>query len=314
MKNFEWRELSFAYLETISGLSMMPYKFIVDRKTDIIFPFYDSNNQTNIIENINYEFVKLFAPMFNVDLTTTPSLFVFTPPIYSDCNPIPKIVTLIRNHSSYKNHNLFFFHSEREKEIFVKNNIFETKKCSYNTKIENITSIDDYISSLSQNARRNIKRDKLHFQDAGLKFESLEIEKYYKQMAQMYIQCCKKYGDIPEPVEIWDFFKSLDKDQVEWYGIFLQNELISFCGCFYNNDNAILSMYGRLDRDELLIKRSHAYFYLQYKMIEKCINKKVKVIYNGYGNYEGKKRFGYNLEKYYISAVLTAKERGYIIL
>lgn len=281
---------------------MMPYKFIVDRKNDILFPFYDSKNQSNTIEYINYEFVKLFTPIFDIDITVSPVLFIFTPGICSDYNPIPDIVSLLRSHLLYKNYNLFFFHSERENEFFSKRCSFVTKECSYNTNIENITGFDDYTSSLSQNARRNIKRHKAHFQDWGLKFESIEIEKYYNQMADMYIQCCKKYGDIPEPIEIWDLFKTMSKEHIEWYGIFSQSELISFCGCFYNSGSAILSMYGRYDKDESLIKDSHAYFYLQYKIIEECINKKVKAIYNGYGNYEGKKRFGYKLEKYYISA------------
>lgn len=109
---------------------------------------------------------------------------------------------------------------------------------------------------------------KTHFQDWGLRFEEVEIEKYYKQMADMYIQCCIKYGDIPEPIEIWDLFKTMSKAHVEWYGFFSQSGLISFCGCFYNNGSAILSMYGRYDKEESLIKDSHAYFYLQYKMFE----------------------------------------------
>lgn len=302
MKNFEWRELSFAYLEAINALSMMPYKFIADRKNNILFPFYDSKNQSNTIESINYEFVKLFTPTFDVDMTASPVLFIFTPEFCSGSNPVPDIVSLLRSHLLYKNHRLFFFHSERENEVFSKKCGFVTKECSYNTNIGNITGFDDYITSLSQNARRNIKKHKTHFQDWGLRFEEVEIEKYYKQMADMYIQCCNKYGDIPEPIEIWDLFRTMSKAHVEWYGIFSQSGLISFCGCFYNNGSAILSMYGRYDKEESLIKDSHAYFYLQYKIIEECIHKKVKAIYNGYGNYEGKKRFGYILEKYYISA------------
>ncbi|WP_418262146.1 8-amino-7-oxononanoate synthase [Flavobacterium faecale] len=139
-------------------------------------------------------------------------------------------------------------------------------------------TIDDYISDLTKKYRDQYKRARKKA-DAitKRKLPLSEIEKYHKQINQLYLNVAQNapFNTFYLAENHFEEFKSTLKDNFLFYGYFIDEELIGFNTLIKNHEDIDTYFLGY---DEKHQRNKMLYLNMLYDMIGYSINKKYKRI------------------------------------
>lgn len=302
-----WREFDPNYLKILDHISMIPFEFFeID---DWIIPFYSTINKSHKMHEIMHEFVSIFAQALSLKLKPTDCILLsFMPKQFSEITPREQSLLLskmsdIKCEREEMNITIILFHCDYKFSSNFEN--IKTKICSYNTELKvRFANMTEYISMLKPKNRSEMRKVIKDFDSSNLEFKRIDTKIYTERMQYLYESNCKKYNSDFEPKDFWEVIKSKDLAlDVEWYGIFQEDTLLSFLGLWFEDENAIMSIYGKDYEYEEQLRETFSYYNLSLRIMERAWERGATTIINGYGQEEIKKKLGFEKIDYFASII-----------
>jgi len=304
-----WRELDYRYLLSLAEINEEALKFM--KYDDFVFPIYTQieHKNYNTSEMIMNDFLQILLHEYD-NIPYQNIVLVFVPKKINERSSLNSTVDIIETlrldiKKIYgPTVKILLFYDIEDKIIFDICNIKKSSfiKCSYNSKMNiNFNDFDEYVSKLNSKGRYIVRKNiDIFSNNRIINIGKINKEVYKNDLKSLYKKSCSKHEELYESDEFWD---SIIAKSVEWYGAFIEKELIMFFGYWKNDTSAICSMFGKNYIYDELIKKTRAYFMLSYKLIDIAIKDNLKVMFNGYGLEHLKREMGYNIIDHYISLI-----------